>query len=113
MFCFVRLTLQIYKLFYKIDVLFYKLSINNNNMNTLKEENRRRIQKAYDLCKFALKNKSKEKKVTEVFEDVAKELGYKNPGRIATIYYEEREKDTEPLDKFKVKKNSKTVAYEN
>ena len=82
-------------------------------MNTLKEENELRISKAYDLSKFALRNKPRDKKVTEVFEEVARELGYMNPGRVANIYYESRKKDPDPVGKFKVKKKINIPSYEN
>ena len=65
-------------------------------MSTIKEENRFRIELAYILTKFGLKYKAKDKKVTEVFADVATELGYSDGPQVANIYYEKRKTDAEP-----------------
>lgn len=82
-------------------------------MSTIKEESKLRIDKVYYLCKFALKYKGKDKKVTEVFADVADHLGYSDYGQVGNIYYKMREEDPHPLPRSKAKKKLNTVAYEN
>lgn len=82
-------------------------------MSTIKEESRLRIEKAYTLSKFALKNKPKGKKVTEIFAEVAAELGYSQGAQVANIYYQNRKNDDEPVKRFKAEKKPNTPAYEN
>lgn len=80
---------------------------------SIKEENKFRIEVAYILTKFALKHKPKEKKVTEIFSEVATELGYSDGPQVANIYYEKRKTDAEPVKRFKAEKKPNTTAYEN
>lgn len=82
-------------------------------MKTIKEENEQRIKLAYALCKFGLKYKHETKNVTEVFSDVAGELGYARYAVVANIYYKGREEDPNPVERFKAVKNSKITADEN
>jgi|GEM_PF-6456795 len=70
-------------------------------MSTIKEQEKERIDKAYLLSKFALRYKPKDKKVCEVFSDVADYLSYASPNIVSNIYYKKMKEDPEANSRFK------------
>ena len=70
-------------------------------MSTIKELEKERIDTAYLLAKFALRYKSKDKKVCEVFSDVADYLSYASPKIVSNIYYKKMKEDPEANSRFK------------
>ena len=71
----------------------------------IKEMEVERKKKAYELSKFLIKNKPKEKTMVDCFKEVAKELGYKNFRNVSNIYHELKLKDNKRLENtYKLKR---------